>query len=122
MTLSDSSAEMLMSEAQNDASSWIQSLEAWMVQLPGGLGGLIVSMHIIAEIQPIDGDELLIRDLRSRPIMAELKRWSICMKKLDRTNVIVEANSLSRGNSKKSGSEASPYQQPCLDGESSSQK
>ena len=79
-------------------------------------------MHIIAEIQPIDGDELLIRGLGSRPIMADLKRWSIHMRKLDRTNVFVEANSLSRGNSKKSGSEASPYQQPCLDGESSQPK
>ena len=51
-------------------------------------------MHIIAEIQPIDGDELLIRGPGSRPIMADLKRWSIRMRKLDRTNVFVEANFL----------------------------
>ena len=74
-----------MSEAQNGACSWIQSLEAWIVHQTGGLGGTGVSMHIIADIQPIDGDQLLIRGLESRPIMAELKRWSIRVKKFDRT-------------------------------------
>lgn len=32
-------------------------------------------MHIIADIQPIDDDELLIRVARPRSIVAELKRW-----------------------------------------------
>ena len=46
--------------------------------LTGGLvGGIVVSMHIIAtiaDIQPIDGDKILIRRLKSRPNMAEMKR------------------------------------------------
>ena len=51
-----------------------------------GLGGTGVSMHIIADIQPIDCDKLLIRGHGPGPIVAELKRWSIHMKKLDRTS------------------------------------
>ena len=74
-----------MSEAQNDASSWIQSMDSASTGGTSGLGGTGVSMHIIADKQPIDGDELLIRGLESRPIVAELKRWSIRMKKFDRT-------------------------------------
>ena len=54
--------------------------------LTGGLGGIGVSMHIIADIQPMDGDKLLIRGHGSGPIVAEVKRWSIRMKKLDRTS------------------------------------
>ena len=81
-----------MSEAQNGASFMDPELGSLNSALTGGLGGMgevgvriRVSMHIIAEIQPIDGDKLLIRGLWSRPIMAELKRWSIRTEKLDRT-------------------------------------